>query len=407
MDAPSPGSGWRKAGSDRLPLRTGVLTWRRSALAVGACALLTLGLAGTAGATTPGDIVHVAGGVGPGSLTYPEGVAVDASGNVFIADTLDNQIDEVSGGVFKIIAGTGVAGYSGDNGPAVNAELDAPADVAVDALGNIYIADTNNNVIREIGTNGVIYTLAGNGSAGYSGDGGPAAQAQLDLPDSIAVVSSQDLYVADTGNDAVRYLYKIQSAVAAFPEMIKGVAGNGFPGFSGDGGPAASSVLNEPDGVATDSAGNLYISDGSNSEIREVVGGVGGTIKAVGYPTYPTGVAVSPSGVIYASESVLNQIVSVTLSANTVVAGTGAAGQSGDGGPAVAAQLNGTSGLATDASNDVFLADSSNNAVREIVGTPVAATPETPWVPLLAISMLVVGAPVVVRRRRARQADLF
>ena len=217
-------------------------------------------------------------------------MAVDASGNLYIADTGNNRIRKVSAtGIITTVAGNGSAGYSGDGGPATSAQLDGPEGVAVDGSGNLYIADTCNNRIRKVSATGIITTVAGNGSAGYSGDGGPATSAQLSLPAGVAVDGSGNLYIADSGNNRIRKV----SATG----IITTVAGNGSPGYSGDGGPATSAQLNQPAGVAVDASGNLYIADSSNNRIRKV----------------------SATGII------------------TTVAGNGFDGYSGDGGPATSA----------------------------------------------------------------------
>ena len=190
-------------------------------------------------------------------LNNPYGVAVDSNGNIYIADTNNNRIRKVNSttGIITTIAGNGTAGYSGDGGLATNAELYYPYGVAVDSNGNIYIADTYNNRIRKVNsTTGIITTIAGNGTAGYSGDGGPATNAQLNYPYGVAVDSSGNIYIADTDNNRIR---KVNSTTG----IITTIAGNGNPGYSGDGGPATNAELYDPSGVAVDSNGNIYIAD--------------------------------------------------------------------------------------------------------------------------------------------------
>ena len=199
-------------------------------------------------------------------LDVPHGVAVDASGDLFIADTYSNRIREVdlSTGVITTLAGNGFPGYSGDNGQATAAELDAPRGVAVDSSGHLFIADTGNNAIREVNlSTGVITTVAGNGTAGYSGDGGPATAAQLATPCGVAVDSSGHLFIADTNNSAIR-------EVNLSTELITTVAGDGTAGYSGDNGQATAAEMNYPSGVAVDTSGHLFIADSGNSAIREV-----------------------------------------------------------------------------------------------------------------------------------------
>ena len=240
---------------------------------------------------SPGEITTVAGDGtwgysgdgGPATsaeMDSPESVAVDAAGNFYIADTQNNCIRKVdTSGVITTIAGNGTEGYSGDGGQATSAELALPYGVAVDAAGNLYIADTMNNVIRKVDSNGIITTISGNGyqqygggyqvfnNGGYSGDGGPAKSAEMDDPEAVAVDASGNLYIADTCNLRIR---KMDTK-----GVITTVAGNGggnanLGGYSGDGGPAANAELSQPVGVAVDAAGNLYIADMNNNRIRKV-----------------------------------------------------------------------------------------------------------------------------------------
>jgi uncharacterized protein (TIGR03437 family) len=243
----------------------------------------------------------------------PVGVAVDSAGNLFIADTFNECIREVSNGVITTIAGDESHGFGGDGGPATNAKMYNPAGVAVDSAGNVYIADTGNSRIRKV-SKGVITTVVGTGTPGFSGDGGSATSAELDAPFGIAVDAEDNLYIADAGNDRIR---KVSNG------LITTVAGNGFRGFLGDNGPALNAGLYSPYGIAVDTAGNLYIADTLNSRVRKVQNG---TI--------------------------------------TTIAGNGSIGFSGDNGPATAAGLNGAYGVAVEPSGKVFIADSNNNRIR-------------------------------------------
>jgi sugar lactone lactonase YvrE len=191
-------------------------------------------------------------------LRYPAGVAVDAAGNLYIADSGNNRVLKVSNGVVATVAGNGIYGYSGDNGPATSAQLYAPDGIAVDGAGNLYIADIGNYRIRKV-SNGVITTVAGNGTYGYDGDNGPAAHAQLGTPSGVAVDAAGNLYIADYMSQRIR---KVSNGV------ITTVAGNGTGGFSGDNGPAAHAQFYAPSGIAVDGAGNLYIADMGNDRIR-------------------------------------------------------------------------------------------------------------------------------------------
>ncbi len=196
---------------------------------------------------------------------------VDSSGNIYIADTENFGIRKVvaATGIIQTVAGTGVAGYSGDGGPATSAQLKKMSGVAVDSSGNIYIADTENFVIRKVvAATGIIQTVAGTGSAGYSGDGGLATSAQLKKSFDVAADSSGNIYIADTENFVIR-------KVVAATGIIQTVAGNGSGGYSGDGGHATRAQLKKMSGVAVDSGGNIYIGGTENHRIRKVVAATG------------------------------------------------------------------------------------------------------------------------------------
>jgi len=256
------------------------------------------------------------------SLNYPWDVAVDAYGDLFIADTYNNVIREVdTDGFNTTVAGNGASRYSGDNGLATNASLSYPCGVAVDACGNLFIADTVNNLIRKVDTNGIITTVAGNYSTGgtYGGDGGPATNASLNYPSVAVVDASGNLVIADAGNNVMREV--------GTNGIITTVAGNGSCGYSGDGGLAANASLNYPCGAALDAFGNLFIADTGNNVIREV--------DSYGFIT--------------------------------TVAGNGTQGYSGHNGMATNAGLNYPSGVALDASGNLFIADTGNNVIREVV----------------------------------------
>jgi uncharacterized protein (TIGR03437 family) len=210
-----------------------------------------------AGNGTPGYF----GDKGPATsaqLFTPNWVAVDSVGNLYIADFGNNVVRKVSGGVITTVAGNGMYGFGGDNAQATSAELWYPSGVAVDSAGSLFIADFANSRIRKV-SNGVITTVVGNGTAGYSGDGGPATSAELYQPIGVALDSAGNLYIADISNNRIR---KVSN------EVITTVAGNGTTGYSGDGGAAASAELSQPLGVAPDSAGNLYIADFGNNRVR-------------------------------------------------------------------------------------------------------------------------------------------
>ncbi len=265
---------------------------------------------------------HFGGDGGPataGVLFRPAGVAVDVVGNLYVADTSNHRVRKVSSsGVLSTVAGTGVFSWGGDGGPAVAALLNAPEDVAVDASQNLYIADQANNLIRRVTPAGIISSFAGRGPFGFGGDGGPATAALLACPSGVATDRQGNVYVADTCNDRIRRVSP--------GGVITTVAGNGVRGFGGDNGPAILAQLAFPYGVAVDAGGNLYIADSFNQRIRRV----------------------TPGGVI------------------STVAGAGVVGFSGDGGPAVAAQLHNPRGVAVDAAGNLYIADWQSHRIRRV-----------------------------------------
>ncbi len=274
--------------------------------------------------TAGGGIGTVAGNEAPW-LTSPVAVAADGSGSVYVADDIGAKVMKVSpGGAVAAFAGTGAVGYAGDGGAAVSAELDSASAVAVDAAGNVYIADEGNHVVRKVDAAGTITTVVGNGSAGFSGDGGPAKSATLDAPGGLAIDGAGNLYIADSGSGRIR---KVPAA-----GTITTVAGNGSQGFAGDGGAAVNAKFNYPRGLAVDGKGNLYIADAFNNRVR----------------------MVTPGGRIY------------------TVAGDGEAGYSGDGGVAAGGRLNAPMGVAVDGQGNVYVADAGNNAVRKLVASEAA-----------------------------------
>src|ERR1035437_7954072 len=334
--------------------------------------------AGT-GVISPGGGPSAYGDGGPAAsaqLHLPMGVAVDTSGNVYIADTGDNTIREVTtDGNIATIAGDSFPSYQGDAGLAIAAELHGPEDVAVDSSGNIYIADTGNAYVRKVTSDGNINFIAGDGSIGYTGDGGYATSADLIAPFALAVDSSGNVYFAENGDSRIR-------KIDAKSLDISTVVGNGTPGFSGDGSTATSAEMNSPTGLAVDSSGNLYIADSLNRRIRKVAsGGSISTFAGNGTFSYsgdgapagkaqlntPQGVAADSSGNLYVADTLNNVVRKVSLNGTiSNYAGNGGAGSSGDGNPAIGAQLNGPQGLALDAAGNLFISDTLNAKVRKV-----------------------------------------
>jgi DNA-binding CsgD family transcriptional regulator/sugar lactone lactonase YvrE len=266
-------------------------------------------------------------------LVRPLAVAVGPAGEIYIAE--GNRIREVKkDGRISTFAGTGTAGFSGDKGPAAQAQLNTPQGLALDSAGNVYIADTLNNRVRRVDADGTITTVAGAGAAGYAGDGKPGPEAQLNLPTGLAIGFNDTLFISDTGNNVVRQL--------GLDGAIHTVAGTGEAGYRGEAGSALDAVLHAPGGLAFDSEGNLYIADTLNQRVRRI--------------------------------DVNEQI--------ETVAGTGVPGYLGDGRPASFAELNLATnplegigqGLAVDSQGDVFIADALNHRVRRLDVTGVITT---------------------------------
>ena len=322
-------------------------------------------------------------------FSQPEGIAVDNGGNIYIADADGNRVSKINpGGSIQAVAGNGTAGFAGDGGPAGAALLSHPYGVAADAQGNVYVADLGNARVRKISPDGTIRTIAGGGSIapGGNGDGGPATNALLLEPRNIAVDPDGTLYVSDFGAHRV---YRVSSA-----GILTTLAGTGSAGFSGDDGAGQLAQLNSPAGLASDSNGSLYIADSSNNRVRRLYLGVITTVDKV---VEPTGVAIGPDGTLYIAAGYLGtpfkaiggiasaydvavdrlgtvyatsgQYVRKVTSDGTVttIAGSGAAPYfGGDNGLGAAARLHWPSGLAVDQNGNWYIADTFNNRIRKI-----------------------------------------
>ncbi len=300
--------------------------WAAALMALALALVIMLLSYGMAGAVTT-VLINTVAGTEPtdpllATLDTPGGIALDSSGNLYIADTENSIIRMVNtSGVINTVAGNGANDYTGDGGPASSASLYRPEDVSVDASGNLYIADTQNNVIRKVNTSGIINTLAGTGTFGFSGDGGAATGARVSFPEGVLADSAGNIYIADTFNAVVRMINS--------SGIIDTIAGQGgTPGYSGDGGAATDALLNWPRGLAIDSSGGLYISDDYNESVR----------------------VVNSSGII-----------------NRVAGQHDTYGYSGDNGPATSALLNSPMGIAIDALDNFYIADSFNSAIRNVV----------------------------------------
>jgi uncharacterized protein (TIGR03437 family) len=374
------------------------------------------GVAGYGGDGGPASAAHV---------NLPYGLAADLNGNLYIADLGNNRVRRIaSDGSITTTAGTGYKGSLGDGGLAANAQLMTPRNVAVDAAGNLYIAEFEGHRIRRVTPDGKIATIAGTGIAGFYGDGGMAVNAQLAYPAGLTVDRAGNLYVADSQNQRIRKIVPggiistvlggsaatalltpsavaINTAGDIFAADSTGIvrvytaagawnieAGTGAPGFAGDGGPASKALLTNPRDLALDPAGDLFIADGVR--IREVdPAGVIETVAGDGYLhavgdgglattailNQPLGVALDRFGNLYIADSQTERVRLVAPSGFIYTfAGTGAAGFSSDGIPAAASELYSPMGVMTDTYGDVYIADTYNHRIREVVANGIVIT---------------------------------
>ena len=307
-------------------------------------------------------------------INAPYGLVVDREGNLFIADTYNHRIRKVTPqGVINTVAGLGTPGYSGDGGRATSAQIDSVG-LAMDLDGNLFIGEPNNHRVRKVTPQGIISTVAGNGTPGGEGDGGRATSAQLSGPRGIAVDSAGNLFIAESYGNRVR---KVTPG-----GIISTIAGDGNRGFGGDGGPAVSAQLNNPYDVAVDSAGNLYIADSGNQRVRKVTpAGVISTVAGNGLKadsddsglatsarlSGPTGVVVDTAGNLFIAENDGHRVRKVAPAGMiSTVAGDGTADFGGDGGPATSAQLNGPWDVTVDTAGSLYIGERYNHRVRKV-----------------------------------------
>lgn len=308
-------------------------------------------------------------------ISLVDGIAVDKKGNIFIAIRDHNIINRVdTQGNMTLFAGTGESGFSGDGGKATDAKLKVPAGLTFDKKGNLYIADRDNHRIRKVDTRGTITTVAGNGTAGFSGDGGKATDAMLNLPSGVAIDDNGNIYISDRSNDRIR--------IVNSKGIITTIAGNGMDGYKGDSGPATQAQLSRPFGLALDKKGNLYIADRGNNRVRKVnPQGIITTIAGDGSfffmgdngPAYrasiagPTGVVVDDNGILYIADRNNNRVRAVdTQGMIRTVAGTGQQDYNGDSEVARDTNLYLPFGVALDPDGNLLIADRSHYRIRKV-----------------------------------------
>lgn len=320
---------------------------------------------------------------GPASaaqFSWPVAITIDSNNNIYIADagTSGHRVRKIDRtGIIHTHAGTGISGYSGDGGPATNAQLNTPASLAFDNIGNMYIADANDHCIRKINAAGIITTIAGTGVLGFSGDWGPATNAQLNLPVGVFWDKrTGNLFVCDEANNVVRKIDSIG--------IITTIAGTGISGYSGDGGPATVATLNYPSGLTTDTFGNIFICEFFNHIIRKIdTNGIISTFAGTGSfgfsgdggaPTLallnkPCYISTDISNNLYFSDQGNSRIRKISASGIiSTIAGIGVRGYSGDSGPATSAFINSAAGIyiANNCSSNILIGDQGNHRVRVI-----------------------------------------
>ena len=345
---------------------------------------------GTAGYSGDGGSVTAA------RIGDPYAITVNRNGNIFFTDVLNNRVRKVTAaGIISTVAGAAAAGYNGDAIAATTAQLNDPTGVAADTADNVFIVDKLNNRVRMVSAiTGVITTIAGNGTAGFAGDGKPATASMLNAPEDICFDRKGNLYILDNGNFRIR---KIDSA-----GIMRTVAGSGTNGFGGDDGPATAANIQDMAGICTDAAGNIYFSQGTAKRVRKISiasgkintiagngfngpGGDGGS--AIQAALDPERLVVDKAGNIYVSGRTNNNIRRIsTTGIIQTVAGHLTAGFSGDAGLAILAELNSPAGVALDSCDNLYIVDQVNNRIRKVAFDPLCVH--------LGVD---VTAPVIVR----------
>jgi hypothetical protein len=318
------------------------------------------------------------------SVNHPAELVIDGSGNTYFSELNSNRIRKVSpSGIITTIAGTGVAGYSGDGGPATAARLNMPFGIDIDNAGNIYFADCLNHRVRRISTSGIITTVAGNGTGGFSGNGGAATAAAMLGPTYIRFDHSGNLYISDNSNNMLR---KVNTS-----GIITTIAGTGFIGYTGDGGAATNARLYSPSGMAVDLSGNVYLCDYGNNVVRKIsAAGIISTFAGTGVAGY-TGdggpataarfksvqdVVIDAAGNFILADTKNHVVRKINTSGIiSTIAGTGIAGFSGDGGPATAANFKEPGGFGIDPTGNLHIADVFNHRIRKYI----TSTDSTPY----------------------------
>jgi sugar lactone lactonase YvrE len=321
------------------------------------------------------------------AISWVTGIATDASNNVYITDGASNTVRKINAStkIITTVAGTSYPStqnpYQGDGGLATLARLNVPLAVAIDAAGNMAIADAGNNVIRFVtAADGKISTAVGKGGNidTYTGDGGLATQATIWNPYAVAMDAAGNIYIADSENNAIRKVTKATGVITTIAGL-----GPDQPGYSGDGGPATAAKINGPNGITIDTNGNVYFTDNGNHVIRKIANGIITTIAGTGGTGYSgdggkavqaklsesiIGLTTDAAGNVYFVDSINNVIRKITASTGiiTTVAGNGKAAYSGDGGDPLQASLSGPWGVAVDSNGNLYIADTQNGVIRMV-----------------------------------------